>query len=47
MVLMSLFSGQQWRCREQTVDMGGWGEGEREMMEKVAWKYIHYHMENG
>jgi len=45
-VLLNLFSGQQWRHRhrEQTYGHGGL-RGERAgQMERVAWMHIHYHM---
>ena len=44
MVLMNLFSGQQWRCRHRRQT---WGhrEGRRGgQMERVAWKHIHDRM---
>ena len=39
MILMTLFSGQQWRNRhrEQTMDMGR-GEERVRCMERVTWK---------
>ena len=42
MVLINLFSGQQWknRPREQTCGLGGGEEGEGECMEKVMETYI-------
>ena len=43
MVLMNLFSGQQWRCRHRKQTCGHEGVvGGR--MERVAWKHIHGHM---
>ena len=43
MVLMSLFSGQQWRSsyRAQTCGHSGERVGQ---IETAALKYIHYHM---
>ena len=37
MVLMNVFAGQEWRRRGRRV-----GQTER-----VAWTYIHYHLQNG
>ena len=46
MLLTNLCAGQQWRhrCRAQTCGhsrggVGGWTE-------RIAWKHIHYQMEN-
>ena len=46
MELTNLFAEQQQRDahREQTLDKAG--EGECGQIERVAWKYMHYHMEN-
>jgi len=43
MILMNLFAAQQGRCRhkEQIVETEG-GEGGK--IEKIALKYIYYHM---
>ena len=43
MILMNLFTGQQWRHRhsEQTCGHRVGGEERFERMERVAWKPIH------
>ena len=44
MVLMNLFAGQQWRCRnrEQTYGQGVVGGRKKRVgrMERVAWRYM-------
>ena len=49
MVLMNLFSGQQWRCRhrEQTCALGRGGVGRKERvgrMKREVQKHIHHLM---
>ena len=41
MVLMNLFSGQQWRLREQTYGHRA-GKERVGRMERVVWKHIYY-----
>ena len=39
MVQINVFTGQQWRYREQSMNMGR-GEGRARCMERVTWEII-------
>ena len=41
MVLMNLFAGQQWRCRQRRKICGHWGKERVGRIERVEWKHIY------
>ena len=49
MVLVNPFAWEQWRHRHREQGYGHRWAGRKERMgqvERIAWKYIHYYMEN-